>query len=101
VTVAEHQFPFWAVTDAEAADGSSQPSPKAASTFYAFSKAATLFDYPDAHGPGVRKVALIANREALLRAIADAQLNGATSIRFDPQPNGAGGRRVQLRRLLR
>jgi hypothetical protein len=98
--VAEHQFPFWAVTEADAADGSSQPSP-AANTFYAFTKAATLFDYLDARGPGVRKVSLIADRETLLRAIADAQLNGATSIRFDPRPNGSGGRRIRLTRLLR
>jgi hypothetical protein len=99
--VVKIQFPFWGVTESEDSNGKPQCSRRGGKSLYAFTTAAKLTVFLDARDPGVRTVFLVADREALIRAMADAQLNGEATIRCDPRPDGSGGRRLRLARFLR
>jgi len=92
--------PFWVVTNRTGQSPSPiEPcdDPKA---LHAFSSTDRLTAFLEEREAGSWKVSLVACREGLVLAVADAHLNGATSFCFDPAPDGSGGQPLGLRELL-
>ena len=90
------QLPLWIVTDGVDQIPPSHSPCDDPAAFHAFTTTDRLTEFLEGRVGGTWKVALVASREALFLAIADAHRAGATTICFDPQPDGSGGEPVDL-----
>jgi hypothetical protein len=82
-------LPFWVLTGADADHPAS-----------AFTTTEKLTAFLDKGGAGRWKISLVADRESLILAIADAHLQGATAVWLDPIAGAAQEDSIRLVDLM-